>query len=111
MDMQPDITRHAPGLGGALFAALLKLREGWRIFLVQFAMGGIPIMVLRGTIDWAAKKFDAPAELLGFAVGFLAVAVATKAIETVQALEIAKPFNGLIERWTGAKAPPKEPQP
>lgn len=110
MDVHPDIARHAPGLGGALFAALLKLREGWRIFLVQFAMGAIPIMVLRGTIEWAAKKFDVPAEMLGFTVGWLAVAVATKGIETVQGLEIAKPVNARIERWTGAKAP-KEPQP
>lgn len=100
-----DIIKHAPGLGGALLAALLKLRDGWRVTVVQFLMGGIPIMVLRGTIEWAARKTDVPIELLSFGVGFLAVAVATKLIETVQALEIARPFNSLIERWTGARAP------
>lgn len=104
-----DLMRHAPGLGGALLAALLKLKEGWRIVLTQFVMGAIPIMVLQGVIHWAAKTADVPAELLGFAVGGLAVAAATKAIETVQALEIAKPFNGMIEKWTGAKAPKEQP--
>lgn len=105
--MDGDLVEHAPGLGGALFAALLKLRDGWRVTLVQFVMGGIPIMVLRSTIEWGARKTDVPIELLSFGVGFLAVAVATKAIETVQALEVARPFNAMIERWTGAK-PPKE---
>ena len=105
-----DLIRHAPGLGGALLAALLKLKEGWRVVCTQFVMGAIPILVLRGVIEWAARKFDVPAELLGFVIGGLSVAVATKAIETVQGLEFAKPFNGLIEKWTGAKAP-KEQQP
>lgn len=103
--MDGELVKHAPGLGGALLAAMLKLRDGWRVTLVQFFMGAIPIMVLRGTIEWASRKTETPIELLSFGVGFLAVAVATKAIETVQALEIAKPFNSFIERWTGAKAP------
>ena len=100
-----DYIRHAPGLGGAFIAALLKLKDGWRVMLTQFVMGSVPILVLQSAIEWGAKKTEVPSELVAFAVGGLGVAFVTKMIETVQALEFAKPFNARIERWTGAKAP------
>jgi len=111
MDLPPELAKFGPGIGGALLAAMTKIKEGLRIVLVQFVMGSIPIIVLQGVIEWLAHKVDVPDTLVGFGVGLVSVAVATKLLETVQALEFARPFNAFIERWTGAKAPPQDEVP
>jgi hypothetical protein len=109
--VDPEVIKHVPGIGGALVAALVKFKDGWRVTIVQFMMGAIPVMSLRIPIEWGAKKWEVPPELLGFIVGGLGVALVTKAIETVQSLNVAGPFNNMIEKWTGAKAPPHEDKP
>lgn len=108
VQIDPEFAKVLPGIGGSLMAAMTKIKDGVRIVVTQFIMGAIPIWVLNPIWDWVSKKTEVPTELIGFAAGLLAVAVALKAIETVMMLDFAKPFNAAIERWTGAKAPPTE---
>jgi len=108
MDFPPDIGKFGPGIGGALMAAMTKFKEGSRVVAAQFVMGAIPIFAVQGGIDWLAHKLEVPDTVLGFGVGLIAVAAATKVLEQVQQLEFARPFNSFIERWTGARAPQRE---
>lgn len=105
MSFDPEYAKLWPGIGGALVSSLIKIREGFRVVLVQFVMGAIPVTVFAPIIDKLSHKFEVPSEVIGFGIGLLSVAIAIKAIETVMMLEFAKPANAFIERWTGAKAP------
>ena len=101
--MDNDFMRHAPGLGGALLAAMSKYKDGMVVVGVQFVMGAVPVLVLRPVIDWLSKKYEVPVELTGFGIGLIAVSVTLKVLETIMQLEFAKPFNERIARWTGAR--------
>lgn len=100
--------RHGASLGGVLVAAVLKFRDGWRVMLVYGAAGSAAVISARGLIEYLARKFDGPVDVAGFLVGALACSLLSKIADTVQQIEIAGPINGFIERWFGAKAPPKE---
>ena len=102
--MIDDPLAHAPAIGGVLVATLLKLKDGWRIMLAFFLAGAITVLALRGITVWLSNTLHVPADLAGFILGGLGVITLQKAAETVQGLEIAKPVNAFIERWTGAKA-------
>lgn len=108
----PDVdflTRHGASLGGVVAAALLKFRDGWRIMLVYGVVGSVAVISARGLIEYVARKFDGPVDVAGFVIGALACSLLSKVADTVQQIEIARPINGFIERWLGAKAPtPKE---
>lgn len=112
MNIEDEALRHAPALGGVIAATLLKLKEGWRVMLTHAAAGTITVLVLRTVPAWLASTLHVPVELGGFFLGGLGIITLQKLAETVQALEIARPVNAFIERWTGAKAPPpQEPKP
>lgn len=108
--VDPDVIRHAPGLGGVLVAVVLKFKDGWRVMITQGVAGVAIVLALRGFTEWLSHKMDVPPDLVGFLIGGLGVGFLTKLAETVQQLEFAKPVNAFIERWTGAKAP-QEPTP
>lgn len=102
------LTKHSASLGGVAVAAVLKFRDGWRLMLVYGLVGSVAVISARGLIEYVAIKLGGPVDVAGFLIGALACSLLQKIADTVQQVEIAKPINGFIERWLGAKAPPKE---
>lgn len=109
--MDNDWFKHAPGLGGVGVAAVLKVKDGWRVMLSQALAGIVIVLLLREGWLSITRPLGVPIDVAGFLLGGLGVATFNKLSETVQQLEIARPLNGWIERWTGAKAPPPEHKP
>lgn len=108
MALDPDVIKHAPGLGGVAVAALLKLKDGWRVMVSQAVAGVVIVLLLRDGWLSLTAPLSVPPDIAGFLLGGLGVATFNKLAETVQQLEFARPINGFIERWTGAKAPQQE---
>lgn len=109
-----DLTRNATGAGGVLVALLLSLKDGWRPALTKGVAGLVMVALLGETAANVLGRFGLSAEAAGFLLGGFGVQLFTKLADTVQALDLARPVNGVIERWTGAKAPaaaPAEEQP
>lgn len=100
-----ELIKHAPALGGVLVATMLKLKDGWRVMIAYGIAGTVTVIALRGVTTWLAESLHVPFDLAGFLMGSLGIATLQKIAETVQQLELARPLNGAIERWTGAKAP------
>mgnify|MGYP003505890198 CR=1 FL=1 len=105
-----EIGAYAPGIVGAIGAAAVALKEGWRPFFLKLSLG---LGGVFGLSEWATllgEKVNIPQTASGFILGFLCVQIFDKVSAEVQKLEIARPINGLLERWTGA-APSKGDQP
>lgn len=105
MPIDDEVLKQAPALGGVVVATLLKLKEGWRVMLTGLLAGAVFVVSLRGITAWFAGSLHIPPDLAGFVMGALGIHTVQKLAETIQQLEFARPINGWIERWTGAKAP------
>jgi hypothetical protein len=100
-----EIGAYTPGIVGAVGAAAIALKEGWRPFLLKLALG---LGCVFGLSEWATllgAKVSIPQTASGFILGFLCVQIFDKVSSEIQKLEIARPINGLLERWTGSAAP------
>jgi hypothetical protein len=108
--MDTDIVKHAPGLGGVVVVALLKIREGWRVMLTQATAGLVIVLLLRDGWLVITAPLGVPPDIAGFLLGGLGVKAFEKCVETLQQLEFARPLNSFIERWTGKAAKDQEPK-
>jgi hypothetical protein len=103
-----ELAKHWPAFGGVVVATALKLKEGWRVMLTFGLAGAVFVFSLRGVTTWLSSVMHVPFDLAGFLMGALGIATVQKLAETVQMLDIARPINGAIERWTGAKSPEQQ---
>lgn len=82
MDWPPEVTRHTPGLLGAI-AATLWIKDTWPRRVAYVAVGSIASHY--GSPSVAAWLASDPA-LSGFLVGLFSMACAAKAFEALEAL-------------------------
>jgi hypothetical protein len=98
-----ELGEYAPGIVGAMATALLAIKDGWRPFLLTLLIGFAGAWALK---DWAAilgSKFSVPETASGFLAGAIVAHALKKLLDQVAQLEIARPINAALERWTGAK--------
>jgi uncharacterized membrane protein YeaQ/YmgE (transglycosylase-associated protein family) len=97
-----ELGDYAPGIVGAVATALLAIKDGWRPFLLTLLIGVAGAWAFK---DWAAligSKFSVPETASGFLAGAIVAHALKKLLDQVAQLEIARPINSAIERWTGA---------
>ena len=94
MAIDPEITKHAPGLLGSLVAVFL-IKDTWSRRLVLLIAGvaaaayGAPHVSLRSGAD---------AELAGFLTGLFSMAVAAKLIEVIDAVKPSDLIDRILKR-------------
>lgn len=101
----PEIAEYGPGIAGVVAGALMAIKEGWRPFLVHLAIGLLGFYALSGWIVVVLSAMAMPEDAARFTVGLFCVQVFRKLTDTIQQLEVARPINAMLERWTGAKTP------
>lgn len=91
-----DISDHAPGFFGSLFAALW-IRDTWPRRVAYVAAGAV-------TSHYASPAFSRWTELdlplSGFLTGLFAMAIAAKAFETIEVLKPQAVISAVLKRWT-----------
>jgi hypothetical protein len=96
-----EIGDYAPGILGAIVGSLMAIKEGWRPSLVLLATGLAGAWAFKGWAAVIGQKVDMPETASGFLVGAIFAHALKKILEQLALLELAGPFNGLIQRWLG----------